>query len=315
MIDFRYHLVSIIAIFMALAVGIVLGSGPLREPIDNTISQQADQLREQRNDLQEELRLTEQRVAYQEDVVAALGAGVTDGRLAGRRVVLVTAPGADPEVAQELGEAVAAAGGTVTGTVGVVDTWLDPANEEELDEVTSRLVLPGTTFPEDSDARERMDTVLASALVTRSPRDDPQSDPGAQALLTGLEELGHLTVDGTPSERAGLALVVAAPAPEDAAVAGVQTGGLVDLVAALDRQGAGTVVAGTQSANSEGGLVREVRTEGATEGSVSTVDTADSAAGRLSAVLALDAEAEGATGAYGYGAEADEVLPELADAP
>ena len=29
MIDFRYHIVSIVSIFMALAVGIVLGAGPL----------------------------------------------------------------------------------------------------------------------------------------------------------------------------------------------------------------------------------------------------------------------------------------------
>ncbi|HUV47611.1 MAG TPA: copper transporter, partial [Actinomycetes bacterium] len=33
MIDFRYHIVSIVAIFMALAVGIVLGSGPLKDDI------------------------------------------------------------------------------------------------------------------------------------------------------------------------------------------------------------------------------------------------------------------------------------------
>ena len=31
MIDFRYHLVSLISVFLALAVGIVLGAGPLRE--------------------------------------------------------------------------------------------------------------------------------------------------------------------------------------------------------------------------------------------------------------------------------------------
>ena len=38
MIDFRYHLVSIASIFMALAVGIVLGAGPLKEDIGNTLT-------------------------------------------------------------------------------------------------------------------------------------------------------------------------------------------------------------------------------------------------------------------------------------
>ena len=38
MIDFRYHLVSIISIFMALAVGIVLGAGPLQGQIGDTLN-------------------------------------------------------------------------------------------------------------------------------------------------------------------------------------------------------------------------------------------------------------------------------------
>ncbi len=331
MIDFRYHLVSVIAIFMALAVGIVLGSGPLKDPIDNTISQQADELREQRNALQEDLRRAQERTAYEDEVVAALAGGVAQGRLDGDRVVVVTAPGADPEVAQQLAGAVEDAGGAVTGTVGLSDTYLDPANEEELDALTTRLVLPGTTFPGDADARQRIDTVLARGLLTAAagagagveeegqgtaPEDDaaPASDPGAQALLTGLEELEYLTVEGTPSQRAGLALVVAAPAPEQGDQPGAADGdALVDLVGALDGAGSGTLVAGTQTANSEGGLVRAVRTDEVGE-SVSTLDAADSAAGRLTAVLALDAERAGTAGAYGYGAEADAVLPDLAPA-
>ena len=38
MVDFRYHLVSLIAVFLALACGIVLGAGPLREAIGDTVS-------------------------------------------------------------------------------------------------------------------------------------------------------------------------------------------------------------------------------------------------------------------------------------
>ena len=34
MINFRYHVVSIIGIFMALAVGVVLGAGPLQRTIN-----------------------------------------------------------------------------------------------------------------------------------------------------------------------------------------------------------------------------------------------------------------------------------------
>ena len=46
MIDFRYHLVSLVAVFIALAVGIALGAGPLREGISSTLESEVAQLRE-----------------------------------------------------------------------------------------------------------------------------------------------------------------------------------------------------------------------------------------------------------------------------
>ena len=42
MIDFRYHLVSIVSIFLALAVGIVLGAGPLKEDLGNTLTREVN---------------------------------------------------------------------------------------------------------------------------------------------------------------------------------------------------------------------------------------------------------------------------------
>ena len=38
MIDFRYHLVSLVSVFLALAVGIVLGAGPLKDPISDGLT-------------------------------------------------------------------------------------------------------------------------------------------------------------------------------------------------------------------------------------------------------------------------------------
>ncbi|MBN9375395.1 MAG: copper transporter, partial [Cellulomonas sp.] len=38
MVDFRYHLVSLVAVFLALACGIALGAGPLRDAIGDTVS-------------------------------------------------------------------------------------------------------------------------------------------------------------------------------------------------------------------------------------------------------------------------------------
>ena len=45
MIDFRYHIVSLISVFLALAVGIILGAGPLQGAIGDQLTGQVDQLR------------------------------------------------------------------------------------------------------------------------------------------------------------------------------------------------------------------------------------------------------------------------------
>ena len=41
MINFRYHVVSIIGIFIALSVGVVLGAGPLQSRIQAGVSSSA----------------------------------------------------------------------------------------------------------------------------------------------------------------------------------------------------------------------------------------------------------------------------------
>ena len=54
MIDFRYHVVSLISVFLALAVGIALGAGPLKETIGDTMAGQV-QLATEKDALRTEL--------------------------------------------------------------------------------------------------------------------------------------------------------------------------------------------------------------------------------------------------------------------
>ena len=55
MIDFRYHLVSLASVLIALAVGIVLGAGPLKEGISESLNQQVTSLRTEKSALRAEL--------------------------------------------------------------------------------------------------------------------------------------------------------------------------------------------------------------------------------------------------------------------
>lgn len=53
MVDFRYHLVSLVSVFLALAVGIILGAGPLQNAIGDTLSNRVEALRASRDDARE----------------------------------------------------------------------------------------------------------------------------------------------------------------------------------------------------------------------------------------------------------------------
>ncbi|HEU4676116.1 MAG TPA: copper transporter [Motilibacteraceae bacterium] len=309
MIDFRYHVVSIIAIFMALAVGIVLGSGPLKGPIDNTLQQQLEQLRTDRNDLRTQLAQSKGRLDYDDAVVAQVAPQVLAGRLAERRVALVLLPAADGDLADATATAVRQAGATVTSTVTVTDAWLDPAQQGALGRLVDQSAPTGTTYRDGAGVQERAAAALARALVVPDPALAPAEDASGQAFLEALAAAGFLKVDGSPVGRATLAVVEAGPAPQvptDGTKA--QVTDLVGLATALDAADQGTVVAGPVESAGAGGVVAAVRSGDAAK-RLSTVDALGTAAGRMSVPLALAAEAQGTSAAYGFGEGAARPLP------
>ena len=100
MIDFRYHIVSIVSIFLALAVGIVLGAGPLKGELGDTLNKEVAGLRQDKADLNSQLgearAASEARDAYIAETNPIMLAGV----LQDRRVALVVLPGSDAAVAE-----------------------------------------------------------------------------------------------------------------------------------------------------------------------------------------------------------------------
>jgi Copper transport outer membrane protein, MctB len=319
-IDFRYHLVSIIAVFLALAVGIALGSGPLKDPIHSGIETQAQQLASDKRQLRSENDALKRQEDYSSKVTRQIAPTVTAGRLTGRRVVLVTASGADNNSRDQLAAELSRAGATVAATVALTDAWTDSSKEAQLDDVSTRLVPAGTpAFPSGPDARrQRVSMILSRGLVASVPAETKQVDPAVAALLSGLQDAGFLQVSTSekPLRRADLAVVLAAPAPDnpDEATATANSD-LSALAGDLDAQDLGTVVAGPPSSDAGGGLVAAVRAADAIRSSVSTVDAVDTASGQIAAVLALVTESKGTSGAYGYGPGATAALPKVAGLP
>ena len=55
MINFRYHVVSLTAVFLALAVGLVLGTAALNGTVQNQISEQVNGLRNSNGQLRDQV--------------------------------------------------------------------------------------------------------------------------------------------------------------------------------------------------------------------------------------------------------------------
>jgi len=314
-IDFRYHLVSLIAVFLAVALGIVIGTTQLNGPL-------TDNLQAQVTDLQSDKRALEDRTQVLQDQLddvggfeEAVGPTLVADSLAGRSVVLVVVDSEDvtTEVVEGMTALLASAGATVTGTLRLTDDYGTAAVEDSL---RSYVTGPGrpvdTTLPETDDTGEIVASLLAQVLMVPgegSPTaGQVPASTSTSSLLAGLTELDVLSQDTASVSPADHAVLLSA-GPVDEDEDSDRLAALIQLAAALDAGGSGAVVAGDPDGTGEGGLVLAVRADEAVSAAVSTVDNVTVAAGQISTVLALAAEGRGVTGAYGVGEDTQPVPP------
>ena len=317
MIDFRYHLVSLIAVFLAVALGIVIGTTALNAPILEDLEGEVAALAEDKRELETQTQELQAQLdtgdAFEEAVAPALVAG----SLAGRSVVLVAAGEDVPEeTVEEVSTLVGQAGGTVTGTIRLQPGYSDPATAAEVQSYVTGPGLPtGVTLPETDDTGQLVGALLAQVLMRPATPGATAPDTAAlSSVLAGLRALDVLDVDSDSVTPADFAVVLSAGAPTGDGAAD-RSGTLLDLALALDGRGWGAVVAGDAASAGEAGLVGVIRADPEHSAAVSTVDNVDSASGRISTVLALGREGEGTSGAYGTGEDAQPVPPVPAAAP
>ena len=305
MISFRYHIVTIVAVFLALAIGLLAGSAFVEPEL-------AEELRRQTDDLRAEIRAREDELIetrLERDALAgfveAVAPSLTQGRLEGTPVVVVTQAGVEDAVLAQTQDALADAGADVVMTVSATDQIVseDAETQEQL-----AIMLGEPTAP-----AEELPTLTAQALAERLSA--PRSPLAEQDLLASLLSAGFLApVDGGPSETTleeiggpGQVVVVLSggrgegePAlpPEAFAVP------LVESLATLD-----VPVAAGESLLNDYDYVSLVRANG-TDGTV-TVDDLDRTIGGTALVLGVEELlATGVGGAYGV-KDGAEPLPPL----
>lgn len=288
MITLRHHLLSIVAVFLALAAGIVLGGGPLSEvgPAVTTAGMDDDRATDPAG--------SSVRSDYGEAFVSTLAGPILGGRLADRSVALVTVPGADEQVVTALSGQVEAAGGTVSGRYDLDADLVDPAQKSLVDTLGSQLLTQQAegVVPAEASTYDPIGQLIGLAVASREAGGEDVTRR-SRAIADAISGAGLMGLPEDADRRAPLVLLVlgtdAGDEGSDAILAGLAQG--------LAAQATGVVVAGTLADGGDGQLGR-LRTDPAAA-AVATLDGVDTVAGQVATVMALQRSVTTPGGSFG----------------
>jgi hypothetical protein len=298
-ISFRYHLVSLVAVFLALALGIVVGTTALNGPITTDLRKQVNTLRSDRTTLANQVKALQARVDDSEQFAATYGSQLVAGTLKSQNVLIVAMPGAGASVLDSITAQVTAGGAKVTGRVQLTNDYTDVRRGGDISSLATGPVHPiGLTLPETNDAGMLGGALLAYVLLGKGQPTD------LRQVVGGLSEL-HMLSNSSTIAPAKTVIVVGTGALPPNGYAGSAE---LDLVSAFQQAGGHVVVAGDAASATGHGIV--ALTRGANvHSTVSTVDNADSALGQVSAVLALADVIKSRVGSYGTQDGTDALFP------
>jgi hypothetical protein len=219
MIDFRYHLVSLISVFLALSVGIALGAGPLKESIGDTLTGQVDQLRTDKAELRRDVDVLSTQLASTDAALTELTPSVLDGVLGERRVAVVALDDVSQESIDEVSTTISQAGGAVTAVATVTAAWTDPAREAFRQSLAETLVTYLDPVPDDASGTSmELAAALVQALTTADPAAPDTLSDNAQVILELLTgDAGLVTVADTVTAPADAIVILSGlkPAEDD----------------------------------------------------------------------------------------------------
>jgi Copper transport outer membrane protein, MctB len=320
-IDFRYHLVSIVAVFLALAIGIVLGSTELQGPAFSLLDKTTSKLQNELGQVSSQRDTAQQQATEGELYAEAVEPAVLRGLLTGHRLLIVTEPGAQSSVVSGITTAAIHAGASVTGEINLQPKFFDTSGtaQDSLNQTTLGVAqTAGLQLDTSATYQQQAAQVIASEILTASPASVGSQPGGANAatMLQAYAASQFLSTSGQPATTATLAVVVTPQnAPADGS-ADQLAQVLIPLVQELAAKSAASAVVGSSAGSGAGSPISVLRSNSVAS-QVSTVDDADLAAGQTVAMQALAVKlAGGKAGSYGFTANgASAIAPSPAPTP
>lgn len=306
MINFRYHLVSLTAVFLALTVGLILGTAALNGPAIQTFENTIQSLRDSNEQLRDQAEQMEQDLQDEQAFAQAIAPSYLAGQLTAKNVLVVALPGVERDHVDSTVEMLGYAGATVSGQISILDDFFDPARTDELGDLAETTTPDTVTTPVTYDGVTAMSYVLAAVTTGEAAGTAVAVTPAdITTVLTGLTGLGAITVEATPTGVADGVIILADSGATDSDAAARNAGivALTNEFAADDP----TVYAATTDTG-DGNPIKTLLAEDAD--TVATVDNVAITQGQIAAVAALaDFVNTGTVNHLGTGEGASDLLP------
>lgn len=177
MINFRYHIVSITAVFLALAIGTALGStfldGPTVDLLNRNISNAEDRIAAANEENDRLSDINDAAREREESLLLEASPRLFSTMLVDRPTLVLVAPGVDPGESSAVVEALTASGTDLRGVVDLKDELLFT---DDIDEDLAAAL--GLDVSERSELRSTVYAQLVEALAAAGaePPTEPESD-------------------------------------------------------------------------------------------------------------------------------------------
>src|ERR1700724_3153291 len=195
MISLRQHALSLAAVFLALAVGVVLGSGFLSDTLLSSLRDEKRDLYTQISGLNDQKNVMNEKLAAANNFDNQLGGRIVHDALGGKSVVVFRTPDARDDDVATVSKFIGQAGGTVTGTVSLTQEFVDANSAEKLRSVVNASVLPAGAQLSTKlvyQGSQAGDLLGIALLINRDPAVPPVDDAQRDTGLAALRDTGFI---------------------------------------------------------------------------------------------------------------------------
>jgi Copper transport outer membrane protein, MctB len=311
LISFRQHLVTIVAIFLALGIGVLMGTTVVKQGVVGQLKKSADRQVRIARQLNKQVAQLEDQMRQQSRFITTVEPALVKDQLSGTHVVMVTIDGVDPSEVDGVGKVLTDAGATVVATIVVTPRMAlaDPAARTQLAAVLGgsagspqqlirqtagqlgvRLVDgPGLSTPGATGQTDLLQQLAGAGFVAIRP--GATRDP---ALIGGADQ-SFVLLSGNPST----------PSRVDPASF------LTPLVASVLQVDPGRPLVAAETTRPASPFVDSIRTDDTLDSHLVTVDDADTLIGQVAVALGLRSLqlSPGSGGDYGVSCGSCALIP------